>query len=235
MGKYYGKSNRRGGDVKKVNLGSGTACLDEWINIDSSFNARLAKYPRLRYLLFKIGVLPKKYYEMSWSKHIHKIMVRDVRKKLPFDDKSIDFIYSSHLIEHLRKDEAEKVLRECFRVLQKGGLIRLVVPDLELMARNYLKEIEEIRNEGKRDFLPSERFLDILGVGVERTKTPFILKIFSSGRHRWMYDQISLAELLDYCGFVNTQKQNYKEGECLDINFLDNRPEHSLYLEARKP
>lgn len=222
--------------MKKVNLGSGTACLDEWINIDSSFNARLAKYPRLQYLLFKIGVLPKKYYEMSWSKHIHKIMVRDVRKKLPFDDESIDFIYSSHLIEHLRKDEAEKVLRECFRVLKKGGLIRLVVPDLELMARNYLKEIEEIRNEGKRDFLPSERFLDILGVGVERTKTPCILKIFSSGsRHRWMYDLFSLKALLESCGFIDVQKRSYKEGVVPDTEFLDNRPEHSLYLEARKP
>ena len=130
--------------MKKVNLGSGTTCLDDWVNIDSSFNARLAKYPRLRHLLFKVGILPKEYYEVPWSEHIHKIMVRDVRKKLPFDDRSVDFIYSSHLIEHLRKDEAEKVLRECFRVLKKGGLIRLVVPDLELMARIYIKEIERI-------------------------------------------------------------------------------------------
>ncbi|MCK4348852.1 MAG: methyltransferase domain-containing protein [Thermoplasmatales archaeon] len=223
--------------MKKVNLGSGTTCLDDWVNIDSSFNARLAKCPRLRYLLFKIGILPKEYYEMPWSEHIHKVMVRDVRKKLPFDDESVDFIYSSHLIEHLRKDEAEKVLRECFRVLKRDGLIRLIIPDLELMARNYLKEIGEIRNnKGKKNYLPSERFLDIFGVGVERTKTPFILKIFLSGsRHRWMYDSISLTALLESCGFVDAQKRSYKEGELPDSDLLDNRPEHSLYLEARKP
>lgn len=222
--------------MKKVNLGSGISCLDDWINIDSSFNARLAKYPRLRYSLLKIGILPKKYYEISWSKHIKKIMVRDVRKKLPFDDESIDFIYSSHLIEHLRKDEAEKVLRECIRVLKRGGLIRLVVPDLELMARNYLKEIEDIQtNKGKkREYRPSERFLDVLGVGVERTKTPFILKIFSSGYHKWMYDQFSLTALLASCGFTDIQKRSYKEGGVPDIEFLDNRPEHSLYLEVKK-
>ena len=221
--------------MKKVNLGSGTTCLDDWINIESSFNARLAKYPRFRYLLFKIGILPKKYYEVPWSDYIQNIMVRDVRKKLPFDDESIDFIYSSHLIEHLRKDEAEKVLKECFRVLKKGGLIRLVVPDLELMARNYLKEIKEIRNEEKEIIFPSERFLDILGMG-EKNKIPFILKIFSkSGRHRWMYDQLSLTALLKSCGFVDMQKRSYKVGSCPDIEFLDNRPEHSLYLEAWKP
>lgn len=220
--------------MKKVNLGSAYTCLDDWINIDSSFNARLAKYPRLRYLLFKIGILPKKYYELPWSNHIQSIMVRNVRKKLPFDDESVDFVYSSHLIEHLRKEEGEKVLRECFRVLKRDGLIRLIIPDLELMARNYLKEIEDIwNNRGKGDYLPSERFLDILGVSVERTKTPFVLKIFLS-RHKWMYDELSLKALLESCGFVDIQKRSYKEGECPDIDFLDNRPEHSLYLEARK-
>lgn len=221
--------------MKKVNLGSGTTCLDDWINIDNSFNARLAKYPPLRYLLFKIGILPKKYYELPWSKHIQSIMVRDVRKKLPFDDESIDFIYSSHLIEHLRKDEAESVLRECFRVLKRDGLIRLLVPDLELMARNYLKEVENIQNnEKKQEYLPSERFLEVLGIG-GRTRAPFILKIFSSGEHKWMYDQLSLTALLTSCGFVDALKRTYKVGEVPDIKFLDNRPEHSLYLEARKP
>ena len=221
--------------MKKVNLGSGTACLDDWINIDNSFNARLSKHPRLRYLLFKIGILPRKYYEMVWL-NVHKIMMHDVRKKLPFDNESIDCIYSSHLIEHLRKDEAEKVLRECFRVLKRGGVIRLSIPDLEILARIYIKEVEDIKNnKGKMDYLPSERFLDILGMG-EKTKTPFILKIFSSGSgHRWMYDQISLTALLESCGFVDVQKRSYKEGACPDIDFLDNRPEHSLYLEARKP
>lgn len=221
--------------MKKVNLGSGTTCLDDWINIDSSFNARLAKYPRLRYLLFKIGILPKKYYELPWSKHIQSIMVRDARKKLPFNDGSIDFIYSSHLIEHLRKDEAESVLRECFRVLKRGGLIRLCVPDLQLMARNYLKEVEDIQNNReKQGHLPSERFLEVLGM-LRKTRAPFVLKIFSPGEHKWMYDQLSLTALLMSCGFIDVLKRSYKVGEMPDIKFLDNRPEHTLYLEARKP
>lgn len=224
--------------MKKVNLGSGgLTCLDDWINIDNSINTRLAKYPRLRFLLFKIGILPKEYYEMPLEKHIQSIIVRDVRKKLPFDDESIDFIYSSHLIEHIRKDEAEKVLRDCFRVLKRGGLIRLVVPDLELMARNYIKEIENIRNKKvkiKNNYLSSEGFLDLLG-SCEKTKTPLTLKIFSSWRHRWMYDDFSLTSLLESCGFVDIQKRGYKEGNVPDIEFLDNRPEHSLYKEAQKP
>ncbi|MCG2737892.1 MAG: methyltransferase domain-containing protein [Candidatus Methanoperedenaceae archaeon] len=221
--------------MKKVNLGSGTTCLEDWINIESSFNAKLAKYPRLRYLLFKIGILPKKYYEIPWSEHIHKIMIHDVRKKLPFNDDSIDFIYSSHLIEHLRKDECEKMLGECFRILKKGGLIRLSTPDLELTARNYIKEIDDIQNDnGKSNYLPSENFLDILDINIEKSKTPFILKSFVS-RHKWIYDRESLTALLKSCGFTEILKKSFKVGEMPNIEFLDNRPEHSLYIEARKP
>ena len=221
--------------MKKVNLGCGTTCLDDWINIESSFNARLAKYPQLRYLLFKVGILPTKYYETPWSEHIQKIMIRDVREKLPFNDCSVDFVYSSHLIEHLRKDEAKEVLEECFRILKSGGLVRLSIPDLELMARNYIKEIEDIRtNKGIRDYLPSENFLDTLDIGVERSKTPFILESFLS-RHKWMYDQFSLTALLTSSGFVDIKKRTYKVGFMPDIELLDNRPEHSLYFEARKP
>lgn len=221
--------------MKKVNLGSGTTCLDDWTNIDNSFNARLAKHPWLRYLLLKIGILSKKYYEIPWAEHIKSTMVRDVRKKLPFDNESVDFIYSSHLMEHLRKDETEKVLKECLRVLKRGGVLRLSVPNLELVARNYIKEIEDAQNSRrKNDYLPSERFLDRLDIGAEKSIPPLLSRVFPS-RHKWMYDELSLTALLECCGFVNVEKRSYKVGRVPDIDLLDNRPESSLYIEAEKP
>jgi len=220
--------------MKKVNLGSGANCLDDWVNIDNSFNARLAKYPRLRHWLFKIGILPKKYYEISWSKHIKSIVVHDVRKGLPFDNNSVDFVYSSHLIEHLRKDEAEKLLRDCLRILKSGGVIRLSVPDLESLARNYLKEIQDARNNRQNERLPSEKLLDMLSMSTERAKPHFLDKVFPS-KHKWVYDKLSLTALLNSSGFVNIETRGYKVGDLPDIDLLDNRPEHSLYMEAQKP
>lgn len=219
--------------MKKINLGSGTECLDDWINIDNSFNARLAKYPRLRYLLLKLNILSKKHYDVDWADHIHKILIHDVSKKLPFDNGSIDYIYSSHLIEHLNKEKGEKLIQECFRVLKKGGLFRLVVPDLELLANDYIKEINDTQNSKDNiDVLMSERFLDRLNMS-EKTKIPFIIKILHP-EHKWMYDQFSLTALLTSCGFTAIRKMSYKEGNCPDIELLDNRPEESLYLEALK-
>jgi len=70
----------------------------------------------------------------------------DLRKRLPYADGSMDLVYSSHLLEHLSPEQAEKLLKESLRVLKPGGVVRVVVPDLEALARNYLCEMEKVRN-----------------------------------------------------------------------------------------
>lgn len=60
---------------------------------------------------------------------------------LPFDSESIDVIYHSHLLEHFSKEKGFFLLKECFRVLRPKGIIRIVVPDLELIAIYYLKNL----------------------------------------------------------------------------------------------
>lgn len=77
----------------------------------------------------------------------------DVRRPLPFADGSVDAIYSSHLLEHLTADEGAALLAECFRVLKPGGIIRVVVPDLEGIARAYLAALEEAATSGDRTLL----------------------------------------------------------------------------------
>lgn len=66
----------------------------------------------------------------------------DLRKRLPYSNSYFSVCYSSHLLEHLTQDEAKQLLGECFRVLRSGGIIRVVVPDLEAIARIYLSLLE---------------------------------------------------------------------------------------------
>ena len=63
----------------------------------------------------------------------------DVRKPLPFPDGSVDMVYHSHLLEHLSADEGQRLVKDCFRVLKSGGVIRIVVPDLAGIATAYLE------------------------------------------------------------------------------------------------
>jgi hypothetical protein len=46
------------------------------------------------------------------------------------------------VLEHLRRPDAERFMRECHRVLRPGGLLRVAVPDLERIARAYICKLE---------------------------------------------------------------------------------------------
>ena len=64
-------------------------------------------------------------------------------KGIPFDDETFDVVYHSHLLEHFSKAQAEIFLKECCRVLRPKGILRVVVPDLEQIARTYLMALEK--------------------------------------------------------------------------------------------
>lgn len=66
---------------------------------------------------------------------------------LPFDNSSIDCIYSSHFLEHLSQKQAIFVLSETKRILKDGGICRIVVPDLENSCKEYLKILNEVEND----------------------------------------------------------------------------------------
>jgi SAM-dependent methyltransferase len=68
----------------------------------------------------------------------------NINNGLPFPSGSAAVCYSSHLLEHLDRDQARYFLDECKRVLTSGGTIRLAVPDLERIAREYLRLLDNI-------------------------------------------------------------------------------------------
>lgn len=61
---------------------------------------------------------------------------------IPLPDNAYDLVYHSHVLEHLPKESGPAFIKECFRVLKKGGIIRVVVPDLEQVMREYIRNLE---------------------------------------------------------------------------------------------
>jgi len=76
------------------------------------------------------------------------VLAVDLRQPLPFSAGSFAAVYSSHVLEHLTPGEARGVLAEMFRVTRPGGVIRVVVPDLEGIARQYLATLDEVDATG---------------------------------------------------------------------------------------
>ena len=70
------------------------------------------------------------------------VIAHDLSTGIPLPDASRDVVYHSHVLEHLRRPDAERFMRECRRVLRPGGIIRVAVPDLERIARTYLCKLE---------------------------------------------------------------------------------------------
>ena len=68
------------------------------------------------------------------------VIRHNLLKGIPFSDSSCEVVYHSHLLEHFTKDDAEGLILECYRVLRPGGVIRVVVPDLEDITKQYIKQ-----------------------------------------------------------------------------------------------
>jgi predicted SAM-dependent methyltransferase len=71
------------------------------------------------------------------------VIRHDLRRGLPFPGDSFDAVYGSHVLEHLEPEAGAKLLRECRRVLKPQGIVRIVVPDLEAIARLYLESLAQ--------------------------------------------------------------------------------------------
>ena len=71
-----------------------------------------------------------------------RVISHDLNQGIPFAEGLFDVVYCSHLLEHFPKDKAGGFLKECYRVLKPGGILRVVVPDLEQIARDYIKALE---------------------------------------------------------------------------------------------
>lgn len=66
----------------------------------------------------------------------------DLTTGVPFQTNSFAVVYHSHVLEHFSEAQGRFFLSECFRVLKPGGILRVAVPDLETIARNYLSFLE---------------------------------------------------------------------------------------------
>ena len=71
------------------------------------------------------------------------VITHNLRERLPFEDASFGVVYHSHVLEHFKRAHATVFMRECFRVLAPGGVIRVAVPNLEVIARLYLQYLEQ--------------------------------------------------------------------------------------------
>jgi SAM-dependent methyltransferase len=191
----------------KINIGAGLSGAPGWFNIDNSPTIAISRIP----LAGRVFKTP------NWPKDVRRV---DVRKGLPFPDQSAHYIYSSHTFEHFTWAESIEVARECYRVLRRKGVIRVVVPDLGLIAREYLQD---------SDPLASHRFIQRLSLS--HTVADLV---HPGANHAQMFDQRSLFHLLRTVGFEMPELSGFMKSRIPEIAFLalEQRKRESLYVES---
>jgi predicted SAM-dependent methyltransferase len=148
-------------------------------------------------------------------------LVIDVRGGLPFDDNSIDFIYNEHFIEHLTYEEGEKVLKEFWRCLKKGGVLRIATPDLDFLIQIYGRDFKT------DDWFPA-------GYEFVKTKGMAMNMVFRWWGHEYIYNEEELQNQLSRVGFQNIKRCELYKSDYSELSDLETRKESTLILEAIK-
>jgi SAM-dependent methyltransferase len=128
--------------------------------------------------------------------HIH--FIRQIDDLSPFRNHSVDLIYACHCLEHFPHVKVTKVLAEWFRVLKKGGILRLSVPDFDILLTIYRENGNEINY-----ILPAL-------MGGQNYKYNF---------HMTAFNRASIEALLKSTGFK--QVQEWQPGSCSLTTFDD--------------
>jgi SAM-dependent methyltransferase len=197
----------------KINIGCGDGWRHEgWVGLDYD------------------GVAPyfnndgKRGFDVNW----------DLRRGLPFRDKSVKIIFASHVLEHFTYLESGRILKECHRVLEQSGYIRIVVPDLDLYLGNFLARDESFFRDAR------------IAGGQWRGNIvdSFLMNFYSDPSyngtcHKYAYNLENLRFRLESCGFSRVTKSGYMKSAIAELNSdaFDSQnkvPLFSLYVEAMK-
>lgn len=119
-------------------------------------------------------------------------------KKMPWPYKggSISMIVMSHVLEHVPRKNAMRVLREAKRVLEPGGVIHIAVPDMDL----YIDAVED-HNQFILDKFPYRSLDSLLGGGELEPRVEM--------RHRYLWCFGSLFYALIIVGFSDIHQVEF--------------------------
>lgn len=132
----------------------------------------------------------------------------DATQPFPFAEKSFDYVYSEHMIEHVGRREAQFMLHECRRVMKPGGTIRVATPDLEVLAGLY-------SGGGNGD---GQYYIRWVTEKLARNPTAYqpgfvINQAFYNWGHQFLYDQELLSGALSNAGFRDIRRRAMGDSE----------------------
>jgi hypothetical protein len=179
-----------------LQYGCGLSAPADWVNYDASPSLRLQRLP-------VIGRM-KGLGAVRFPAHVR---YGDIVRGIPVRDGSCRAVYCSHVLEHLSLGDFKTALRNTHRLLTRGAIFRLVVPDLRVAAARYLAD----SSDGAAQQFMTETFLGV----AERSRGlgGFLRGWLGNSQHLWMWDYPSLRHELEQAGFTGTRRAQMGDSE----------------------
>jgi len=210
--------------MTKLNIGCGSVKPQGWINIDYSLGARLSRVPFYSFINRRLKLFDLDPTGSPWN--WDGVLIRNLTKKFPWSDGSVDVVYASHIIEHFSKQDGLRLIKECHRVLKKNGIIRIIVPDLKVLIDRYNKG--NLRSD---DFVES---LDVLYHSRGSRIKDFLVS-FMQFPHKCMYDTPTMIAVLESIGFEAKSREAFSSQiEDIKVIELAGRTENAVIVEGVK-
>lgn len=141
-------------------------------------------------------------------------VIFDVRERIPLGSASVDFLFSEHFLEHIDYPvSVKKFIKECFRVLRRGGRLVIGVPDAELAVKAYFRNDRKLIRRFMKEWYGKRNCLDHFNTRIDFLNYHFRDqdndKKYSP--HLWAYDYEKLKSLLTGAGFRSTKRWDFDE------------------------
>jgi hypothetical protein len=209
-------------DDEYVQFGCGMCAPNNWLN----FDAGPAFWLQSR-LPFLTPVLTKR----GFPNYPKNIRYGDVIKGLPVRSQSIQGVYCSHVLEHMSLHEFRAALHNVYSYLRPGGVFRLVLPDIEQLAKAYLNDPDpEAAHRFMRDSWLGEE-------NMARGLRSMPSALFGRARHFWMWDYKAMAKELADAGFTDVRRAQFGDSQYPRFKEVEDigRWENCLGVECRRP
>lgn len=146
----------------------------------------------------------------------------DIRAGLPLAAASIDYAVAIHALQDLPFTDLDQAIGELHRVLKRGGVLRLGLPDLERAIQAFLRGDAGYFHVPDSDVRSIGGKLCVQATWYGSVRTPFTFDL--------------ARELLERGGFHSVSRCAYRRTESPwpDITGLDNRERESLFVEATR-
>jgi len=191
-----------------LNLGCGgnRSITEPWRNIDQLYS-----------------ILPEGSDALANLKKEWNYVDHNILEPFPFETGSVDGILCAHALEHFVLNDSLLVMRNCFKVLKQGGVLRVSVPDPQKFIYLTLA--------GNKDW----------GVSDWNDENPhklsgmsFMENALFFAEHKQMLGFDSLRCLFWLAGFKSCERMEPGQTQLVDLASKDDRVIFSLFVEGVK-